>query len=79
MRDTETSLFKFNHLDNKIMILAFAVGLLGQLAVTEIPFFRNIFSTVQMTASTWGLVLVLSIMPLVAHEIVVLVKKVKKD
>jgi Ca2+-transporting ATPase len=32
-----------------------------------------------MTTSMWGLVLVLSIMPLVAHEIVVLAKKVKKD
>ena len=78
MRDTETSLFKFNHLDNKIMILAFVVEMLGQLAVTEIPFLRTIFGTVQMTASMWGLVLILSIMPLAAHEIVVLVKKTKK-
>ena len=78
MRDTETSLFKFNHLDNKIMILAFAVGIIGQLAVTEIPFLRTIFGTVQMTGAMWGLVLILSLMPLVAHEIVVLVKKAKK-
>ena len=78
MRDTETSLFKFNHFDNKIMILAFAVGIIGQLAVTEIPFLRTVFGTVQMTAPMWGLVLILSVMPLVAHEIVVLVKKSKK-
>ena len=78
MRDTETSLFKFNHLDNKIMILAFVVGILGQLAVTEIPFLRTVFGTVQMTAPMWGLVLILSVMPLVAHEIVVLVKRPKK-
>ena len=79
MRDTETSLFKFNHLDNKIMILAFAVGILGQLAVTEIPFLRTIFGTVQMTAAMWGFVLILSIMPLIVHEIVVLVKKTGKN
>lgn len=78
MRDTETSLFKFDHLDNKIMILAFVVGILGQLAVTEIPFLRTIFGTVRMTAAMWGLVLILSIMPLIAHEIVVLVKKARK-
>lgn len=78
MRDTETSLFKFNHFDNKIMILALVVGLLGQLAVTEIPFLRNIFGTVQMTVSMWTAVLILSLMPLIAHEIVVLVKKAKK-
>ena len=78
MRDTETSLFRFKHLDNKIMILAFVVGLTGQLAVTEIPFLRTIFGTVQMTAAMWGFVLILSIMPLVVHEIVVLVKKTGK-
>ena len=78
MRDTETSLFKFNHLDNKIMILALVVGIVGQLAVTEIPFLRTIFGTVQMTVPMWIMVLILSVMPLVAHEIVVLVKKSKK-
>ena len=79
MRDTETSLFKFKHLDNKIMILALVVGLIGQLAVTEIPFLRTIFGTVQMTAAMWGFVLILSIMPLIVHEIVVLVKKTGKN
>lgn len=79
MRDTETSLFRFKHLDNKIMILAFAVGIAGQLAVTEIPFLRNIFGTVQMTLPMWGLVLILSVMPLAAHEIVVLAKKAKRS
>ena len=77
MRDTERSIFRFNHLDNKIMILALAFGLLGQLAVTEIPFLRNVFSTVQKTVSMWLFVIVLSLMPLIAHEIVVLVKKAK--
>ena len=79
MRDTETSLFKFKHLDNKIMILALVVGLIGQLAVTEIPFLRTIFGTVRMTAAMWGFVLILSIMPLIVHEIVVLVKKTGKN
>ena len=78
MRDTETSIFRFNHLDNKIMILALAVGILGQLAVTELPFLRQIFGTVQMNASMWLFVVILSLMPLIAHEIVVLVKKLRK-
>ena len=78
MRDTETSIFKFNHLDNKIMILALAVGLIGQLAVTEVPFLTKIFNTSHMTGSMWLFVILLSLAPLVAHEIVVLVKKAKK-
>ena len=31
-----------------------------------------------MTVSMWGFVLILSLMPLIAHEIVVLVKNAKK-
>lgn len=75
MRDTETSVFRFNHLDNKIMILAMAVGIIGQLAVTELPFLRKIFSTVRMTGGMWLFVMILSLTPLVVHEIVILVKK----
>ena len=78
MRDTGTSVFRFNHLDNKIMILAVAVGIIGQLAVTELPFFRRIFSTVRMTGGMWLFVVLLSLMPLAVHEIVILVKKAGK-
>jgi P-type E1-E2 ATPase len=39
---------------------------------------RNIYENVRMTGSMWGFVLIISLMPLAAHEIVVLVKKVKK-
>ncbi len=74
MRDTERSTFRFNHLDNKVMLLALAVGIVGQVAVTEIPFLMNIFGTVRMTWSMWLFAVLISLAPVVVHEIVVLIK-----
>lgn len=68
MRDVKTSIFKFNHIDNKVMILAFAVGLVGQLAVTEIPFLTNIFGTVGLSFIEWIALLCVSAIPLLMHE-----------
>lgn len=77
MRDTENSVFTFNHLDNKVMILALAVGVLGQVAVTEIPFLTDVFGTVRMTWKMWLFVVVISLLPVLVHEIWVLIKKLR--
>ena len=78
MRDINTSIFRFNHLDNKIMILAFIVGFLGQLAVTEIPFLVNIFGTVGLSISEWAGLFVLSMIPVFMHEFLYLAKKFRR-
>lgn len=78
MRDIGTSLFKFKHLDNKVMILALVVGVIGQLVVTEIPVLTNMFSTVQLTASYWAVIFGLSLIPMIVHEIKVLVGRISK-
>ena len=78
MRDTENSIFTFNHLDNKIMILALAFGILGQVAVTEIPFLTQIFGTASMTPKMWLFVVVISLMPVAVHEIWALIKMAKR-
>lgn len=72
MRDTEHSIFRFNHLDNKVMILALVVGIAGQVAVTEIPFLTNIFGTCRLDWTMWLMVVLLSLVPLLFHEIIVL-------
>lgn len=77
MRDTERSIFSFNHLDNKVMILALIVGVLGQIAVTEIPFLMNVFGTVRMTGMMWLFVVLISLLPVLVHEIVVLIRFLK--
>ncbi len=74
MRDTEHSIFRFNHLDNKIMLLALAFGIVGQVAVTEIPFLTEVFGTCQLSWEMWLLVVLLSLVPLVFHEIIVFCK-----
>ena len=78
MRDTDNFLFRFNHLDNKVMILAMAVGVVGQVAVTEVPFLTEIFGTVRMSWKMWLFVVVISLLPLVVHEIWVLCRKLSK-
>ncbi len=78
MRDTETSLFRFKHLDNKIMILALVVGVVGQVLVTEVPFLTKVFGTTHMTLKMWIFVVLISLAPMVVHEIIVLIKKIRK-
>lgn len=78
MRDTDHSIFRFNHLDNKIMILAFAFGIVGQVAVTEIPFLMEMFGTVRMSWKMWLFVTVISLLPLVVHEIWVFIAWLSK-
>jgi P-type Ca2+ transporter type 2C len=76
MRNTNKSLFKMNHFDNKAMILAFVTGLALQVAVTEVPILIEVFETVQLSLTEWIDLLLLSMVPLVSHELVVLVKTI---
>lgn len=71
MRDVEISLFRMNHLKNRLMILAFALGIALQVMVTEIPYFIKLFGTCRLSAYDWVQLLVLSAVPLLAHELLV--------
>ena len=72
MRDVETSVFRMNHLENGLMIVAFFVGLGLQMAVTEIPALVQLFGTSRLSVIEWVKLMVLSSVPLLAHEILVL-------
>lgn len=72
MRDVETSLFRMNLTENRLMLLAFSVGIGLQVMVTEIPYFIQLFGTCRLTIFDWVKLLVLSAVPLLAHEILVL-------
>ena len=71
MRDVETSLFRMNHLENRLMIAAFVIGMGLQLLVTEVPYFVVLFGTCRLTLLEWVKLLVLASMPLFAHELLV--------
>jgi len=72
MRDVNKSLFKMKHLDNCYMLFAGAIGIFLQVLVTEIPYFVQIFGTSRLTFAEWGRLFILSCMPLVIHEVLIL-------
>lgn len=78
MRDVECSFFKMKHFSNKLMIAAFVIGISLQVAVTTIPYLTNAFGTCTLSLYDWKNLLVLSAMPLVVHEILLLPKLFKK-
>jgi Ca2+-transporting ATPase len=74
MRDVDRSLFRNNPLSNKSMLLAFCVGMGLQFAVTEIPALAEVFGVTQLSALQWGRIVLLSLVPLAAHELLVLAR-----
>lgn len=71
MRDVNKSVFKMKHLDNVYMLLAWAAGISLQALVTEIPYFVTLFGTTRLTWGEWGILGLLSCMPLVVHELLI--------
>ncbi|MDR3120223.1 MAG: cation-translocating P-type ATPase [Clostridiales bacterium] len=69
MRNTGRSVFKMNHTENKLMLVSLVVGLGLQIALTEIPALNAVFGTSRLGLSSWGLILALSIVPLIVHEV----------
>lgn len=78
MRDVECSFFKMKHFSNKLMIAAFVIGISLQVAVTTVPYLTNAFGTCALSLADWRFLLLLSAMPLVAHEILLLPRLFKK-
>ena len=58
---------------NKLLWLSFVVGIVLQIAVVEIPGINTFFKCGQLDWQHWLLVVGLSILPVIAHEIVALV------
>ena len=62
---------------NTMMAIAFGVGLLLQLAVIEIPFLGAIFSTRNLESTEWVITCILSLLPLIVHELFVFVRWIR--
>jgi len=73
-RNLHRSLFRFNHVNNPMMIIAVVTGFAMQVAVTEIPFLTGIFGTTPLTLQEWIILTGLSMLPLLAHELMILIK-----
>ncbi len=63
---------------NWMMLIAFISGLALQLFVIEVPFMRSIFSTSDLTWEEWLITASMCLTPLIAHEIIVLIKFIKR-
>ncbi len=72
MRDVNKSVFRMNHLANRYMIFACTLGVALQALVTEIPYFVTLFGTSRLSLKEWGILALLSAMPLVVHELLLI-------
>ncbi len=79
MRNLNRSIFRFNHLENKMMLVAFAVGMLLQIGVTELQWLIDIFGTAELSIKEWISLIALSTAPLWFHELFVFVKYLKRN
>ena len=72
MRDTNKSIFRMNHLKNRAMLIALAFGFILQVLVTEIPYLVKLFGTTRLSLSDWLSLSLLSLAPLLVHELLIL-------
>ena len=77
-RAGERSIFRANLLANRFLLAAFGVGVLLQLMILYIPPLSALFSTTPLGAGDWALAAGLAIVPLLVHELVLLVRRVLK-
>lgn len=77
MRNLNRSIFRFNHLENRMMVVAFWVGIMLQVAVTEIPALIDMFGTVELSIKEWLSLIALSTAPLWFHELFVFARFIK--
>ncbi len=70
MRSFETPVFKMNHKSNRLMILAFVLGIGLQVCVTTIPALNTLFSTTSLGLLEWIGLLLVSTIPLWFNELI---------
>lgn len=69
MRDVNRSVFRMNHKNNPYMIGALVIGIVLQIAVTEITPLIRLFGTVRLGLTEWLQLIALSTTPLIVHEL----------
>lgn len=63
---------------NHMLYIAFIAGILLQFLVIEVPGISDVFSTHNLTPICWLITAAMSILPLVVHELVVLINYIKR-
>ncbi|MCI9569747.1 MAG: cation-translocating P-type ATPase [Lachnospiraceae bacterium] len=78
MRDVGRSVFRMNHMENKLMLFAVISGFFLQFAVTEIPGLITMFQTVRLTPVEWAELICVAAAPMAAHELLLFLGKLCK-
>ncbi|MDD6468678.1 MAG: cation-translocating P-type ATPase, partial [Bacilli bacterium] len=80
MSNMDKSVFTIFKNKNYMMLVAFIVGVALQLFVVEVPGVRDVFNTAgdKMNWTHWLITMAMSLLPLIVHEIVILVKFIIK-
>lgn len=68
MRNIHVPILKSGLFKNQLMLLAFFIGLVLQVAVTEIPYLMMCFGTAQLSLGEWGALLLIAAIPLFIHD-----------
>ena len=74
-RSQRVSIFELGFFSNKSLFYAVVVSLALQIAVVYTPFLQPVFKTVVLSLFDWGMIAVLSSLPLWAGEAVKLIKR----
>jgi len=72
MRNLKKSFIRKDFFTNKLMIFAVVFGVILQILVTEITFLNDFFKTTNLEFMEWCYILGVSLLVLIAHEIIVL-------
>ena len=80
MSNMDKSVFTIFKNKNYMMLVAFIVGVALQLFVVEVPGVRDVFNTAgdKMNWTHWLITMAMSLLPLIVHEIVILIKFIIK-
>jgi Ca2+-transporting ATPase len=76
MRNISRSIFRFRHLENRFMVVAVAAGLTMQVLIVQLRPLGRVFGTQPLGAAQWLIAMLLSVSPLVVHELAILIKRV---
>ena len=79
MSNVKDTVFKVFKSKNKMLFIAFILGILLQIFVVETPGVSDIFKTANLTLSQWGIAILFSILPITVHEIVFIINKIRKN
>jgi Ca2+-transporting ATPase len=79
MRSIKKSIFKLGIFGNKYLITSILFGLGIQLIIITVPFLANIFKVYPLTMKDWIVAILISIVPLMANELLKVAIRNKKN